>query len=98
MPTLYCTEAQDGVAVGAGATLRACPMHPHPGFPSFSRLDDACGYCADPFPLADDKEYELRLRSHAQSADTTASSWRRIAAIAAVVLIATAAVYRRRGG
>ena len=75
-------------------------MHPHPGFPTFARLDDVCGACVDT-SFSADKDYEVRLRElrEAQNRYLTPSTWRGIAAVAAgVVLIATtAALCRRRG-
>ena len=88
-------------------------MHPHPGFPVFARLDDVCGYCQGfgtelPLPGSPEdlalhaKEEKIRLREarlrEAESLYPTASSCRRVAAIAAVALIAAAATLRWQRG
>ena len=69
-------------------------MHPHPGFPVFTRLDDVCGACWEAPPPLVTEEKGLPQPQRPQLA---ASSLRRLAAIAAVALIATAVLRRRRG-
>lgn len=69
-------------------------MHPHPGFPVFTRLDDVCGACWEAPPPLVAKEKEVPQPQRPLSA---ASNLRRLAAIAAVALIATAVLRRRRG-
>ena len=75
--------------------------HPHPGFPTLARLDDVCGSC-----YVDDATEKFHESLHAQAAEKEreserlqgASGWRRLAAVTAVALIATAAAaaFRRR--
>ena len=55
-------------------------MHPHPGFPTFARLDDICGACADPFPTA---TVTVPKKAIVQEARPSASTWQRVAAVAA---------------
>eukprot|EP00320_Phaeocystis_rex_P008647 CAMPEP_0119075470 /NCGR_PEP_ID=MMETSP1178-20130426/80543_1 /TAXON_ID=33656 /ORGANISM="unid sp, Strain CCMP2000" /LENGTH=73 /DNA_ID=CAMNT_0007057691 /DNA_START=49 /DNA_END=270 /DNA_ORIENTATION=+ len=72
-------------------------MHPHPGFPVLARLDDVCSVCADsPFPPATEKKVEKKLEVPMQlSSYPTASSLRRITAIAAVALFVFGAMRRK---
>ena len=88
-------------------------LHPHPGFPIFARVDDICGPCqgfdSDTLPLPGSaadialhaKEDKARLQKArprgAEPLYLTASSRRRLAAIAAVTLLAAAALHWRRG-
>ena len=78
-------------------------MHPHPGFPTFDRLDDVCGSCGgETFDQVDAqlaaRKEEVRQRE-AQRYATLRSDCRRAAAVAAAVaLIAAAALSWRRGG
>ena len=78
----------------AGASAQRSPMHPHPGFPTFARLDDVCGACAPAFD--DDLPAAAKKKSKANAREAEIG-WRPIAAVAAVALVATAALYRRRG-
>ena len=103
-----CQSLLSGVC-GAATTVYAVSMHPHPGFPVLGRLDDVCGACYEtpfaadcgtfndsPLPFVAD-EKEGRTMHEALTDRLTGSGWRRLAAIAAVALIATGALCRRRG-
>ena len=80
-----------------GEVVCEVTMHPHPGFPTLSRLDDVCGACYEaPLPVTTEKMGDSG--GDAQIQLLMVSNWRRLAAISAVAVIATAVLCRRRGG
>ena len=62
-------------------------MHPHPGFPVFARLDDACAPCFDPNPLP--APVQNKGKDRLRKAQLP---YQRLVAVAAVALIAAAAL------